>query len=806
MLSPRFNRFAFIASLAWPVLSGCGGAAEPPQTAISVQKPDKAPAALVCAAGSANCDGDLSNNCEIDLGTSVQHCGACGHACAAGESCAAGVCRRMSLLAAAPAHVCAVKSDGSVYCWGDNEGANLGSDANTAPVPRAVRVAGVSGAVAVRLNAYISCAVLNSGRVQCWGNAHVPTMMRGFDNAIDVGYGGSALCVVHRAGDVACADPSWDPSEEEAPQLKAVKGIQNAIALAAGYRHACALLSTGEVACFGENQQLFGAGIEEADAKRDEGEGEEESGLSYKAVLVKNLNDAIQISALENHTCAVRKNGQIVCWGENWNGQLGNGNRDEQSLPVSVQFITDAVAVAAGSDHTCALRRNGEVACWGRGNSGELGNGAFESSEGPVTVSGISDAIAVAAGEKSSCAMKKSGETVCWGSAERGRLGNGAMSEHAQPYEIPDINDAMRVSVARGYSCVLRQGGKVTCWGLGPYGEHGKEFRKRGIPAMTVEGLSDAVDLRTDDRYACAVKASGETFCFRGGVPAYLDGASENAPWKPELVFGLPPAKAVLAGGDTALALLRTGQPILWNSNSIRRSSWGSNDKKKPTAPEKKAMGSISDAIDIVGDSSVMCALRRSGKVSCMTASSWGTFDAKKPVKPGPVIDIPDINDAISIAHHEFEICAARKSGKVSCWRRYQLPPPVRPDDKPKAAPKDNKPAKFEFRDVPGIESATMVAVGWSFRCALLQSGEIACAGEGNGGELGNGGYQDASDPVRVQGINDAIHIAASGGHACAVRKNGRVVCWGTNTEDQSGHPDPAFSATPSNVLGLDGK
>lgn len=807
--SHRFAHALSLAALLSCGAGGCGGAQEPAKTTISKPQPAKTPEALVCAAGTANCDGDLSNSCETKLDASPQHCGACGQACAAGESCAAGNCRRLSILASSSMHTCSVKNDGSVYCWGDNKNAALGTDAAALPTPKAQRVANVSGAIAVRPNAYFSCAILGDGRVQCWGDDHLPTIMHGFDNAIDAGIIDLSLCIVHRGGDVACGDAQWEKDEEGPPQLRAVQGIKNAVALASGSRHGCALLATGEVACFGDKDKLASTGsAPQAENENANENADESDDGKYKSVLVKNLKDAVQISSKENHTCAVRKNGQIACWGENWSGQLGSGDREEHDAPVAVQFISDAVAVATGNDHTCALRRTGEIACWGRGASGELGNGSYDSSEGPVAVNGINDAVAIAAGEQSTCAMRKSGAVMCWGSTERGRLGNGAMAEQALPHEISGIEDATRVSLARNYSCALRQGGKVSCWGRGPYGEHGKEYRERGIPANLVDGISDAIDLRADDRFACAVKAQGETFCFRGGVPAYKDGASENAAWKAELVQGLAPAKTVIAGGDTALALLRTGQPILWNSNAIRRSVWDTKEKeKKPSPPEKKAMGNISDAIDIAGDSSVLCAVRRSGKVACMTASSWGTFDKKKPVKPGEVFEIPDIDDAIHVAHHEFEICAAGKSGKVRCWRRYQLPSPIRPDDKKpaaKPAKKDEPKAKFELRNIEGIESATMVAVGWSFRCALLRSGEIACAGAGGSGQLGNGAYKDSSEAVRVQGINDAIYIAASSNHACAVRKNGHVLCWGSNSEDQIGHPDPSSFASPVNVIGLD--
>jgi alpha-tubulin suppressor-like RCC1 family protein len=128
---------------------------------------------------------------------------------------------------------------------------------------------------------------------------------------------------------------------------------------------------------------------------------------------------------------------------------------------------------------------------------------------------------------------------------------------------------------------------------------------------------------------------------------------------------------------------------------------------------------------------------------------------------------------------------------------------PAQPAKKPAAPAKKEPPRTVQIRRSEGFTDATMVAVGSSFHCALLKSGEVACRGSNDEGQLGNGEQTWSGNPVRVKGIADAVHIAASSHHVCAVRKSGRVACWGNNEQDQVGHKDPAVFLQPTPVKGL---
>jgi alpha-tubulin suppressor-like RCC1 family protein len=95
------------------------------------------------------------------------------------------------------------------------------------------------------------------------------------------------------------------------------------------------------------------------------------------------------------HTCAIVGSGSVLCWGDNYYGELGNGTTTNSSVPVTVSGITNATAVATGTTHTCALLGSSTVQCWGNNFNGELGNGTTTNSSVPVTVSGVASAAAI---------------------------------------------------------------------------------------------------------------------------------------------------------------------------------------------------------------------------------------------------------------------------------------------------------------------------------------------------------------------------------------------------------------------------
>ncbi|MBI3802582.1 MAG: IPT/TIG domain-containing protein [Nitrospirae bacterium] len=258
-----------------------------------------------------------------------------------------GASQRLSLatLAAGVGHTCAVLSEGTVRCWGENSFGQLGNG-STAPSSVPTRVRGIGSATAVAAGTAHTCVLLSEGRVACWGDNSAGQLGNGTNT-------GSAL-----------------PVE--------VTGIRDAATITAGRHHACAVLSDGATMCWGSDADPPGSG------------GNYDSTTPVR--VGGRAGSAATEIAGESHTCALFSEGAVSCWGDNTFGQLGNGSSAGSPTPVRVGDIGRATAIAAGSYHTCLVLSDGTVDCWGDGHSGQLGNGKNAGSGAPSAVADITTA------------------------------------------------------------------------------------------------------------------------------------------------------------------------------------------------------------------------------------------------------------------------------------------------------------------------------------------------------------------------------------------------------------------------------
>ena len=151
------------------------------------------------------------------------------------------------------------------------------------------------------------------------------------------------------------------------------------------------------------------------------------------------LTNALAIAAGDGHTCALRDDGTVSCWGGNSAGQLGDGTTTFRATPDSVIGLTNVVAIAAGNQHSCALRADGTVRCWGRNDVGQLGDGTRTNRLTSVAVSGLTTAVTVAAGLSHTCALRVDGAPVCWEFNNSGQIGNGTTTDRLAQMEVPSF-------------------------------------------------------------------------------------------------------------------------------------------------------------------------------------------------------------------------------------------------------------------------------------------------------------------------------------------------------------------------------
>jgi alpha-tubulin suppressor-like RCC1 family protein len=426
-----------------------------------------------------------------------------------GEPTAANPLEGITSVSAGGNHTCAVTQAGAALCWGDNHYGQLG-DGTTVDRARPVEVTGLSSGVAAIAASYNhTCAVLDSGGVQCWGYnrygqlgnpANVgnqastnpaPLDVTGLQSGVsDVTVGAAHSCALLDTGGVKCW--GWDFAGQlgDGPSCGAicstprdVTGLTSGVAAVdAGLYHTCAALSSGGVKCWGQND--FGQ-LGAATGSPCFYVTLEPLACSFTPVDVAGLANAVSVAAggvydganNASHTCALLAAGGVKCWGANSSGQLGDGQACGMvcQTPAGVtdlngDALTGAGEVDVGAQHTCARRANdGAVLCWGENVHGQIGDGdmpndrarATEICAG-LTCEALTGVAAISLGLNHGCALLDS-SLICWGSNSQGQLGDGsgcgascdtpvhvALSKGG----LPDLAvQTMRIELETGGSC-----------------------------------------------------------------------------------------------------------------------------------------------------------------------------------------------------------------------------------------------------------------------------------------------------------------------------------------------------------------
>ena len=374
-------------------------------------------------------------------------------------------------IAAGTYNGCAILENQSMVCWGDNEYGQLGDGTTTgSAVPIYVNVAANETPVEVTVGQVTACALMESGNIYCWGSGY---------------YG--------KMGNGEPWNDDYVNTEMRQVLLPEGQGGQT-VSISGG--HICTILNNGDVYCWGRgNQGQLGYG-----------------GTSNRNIPAKvNLpgqRSAIAISTGTFMTCAITNDGMGYCWGENDEGQLGNGTTNSRQMtPAEVLFPSGntPVSISAGDDFACALMDNRKVMCWGENNDGRLGQGplATDDETTPVWVSMENSETAhfLDIGTKSACMILDSEETKCWGTNEEGQIGQGDtdVDYYSTPTEVNGSHDFVALSINSDTICAITSNAEGYCWGDNEAGQTGRGSIDTNEPTPS-EILFTPNHLMLDDR------------------------------------------------------------------------------------------------------------------------------------------------------------------------------------------------------------------------------------------------------------------------------------------------------------------
>src|SRR5450759_2553757 len=213
------------------------------------------------------------------------------------------------------------------------------------------------------------------------------------------------------------------------------------------------------------------------------------------------------------HSLALTPSGQMLAWGANGLGQLGNGTTADSNTPVAVSLPsgTTVTAIAGGGQHSLALTSAGQVLAWGYNSDGELGNGTTTNSSTPVAVSLPSGTtvIAIAGGGQHSLALTSSGQVLAWGYNEAGQLGNGTTTSQSNtPVAVSLPSGTTVTAIAGGFShsLALTSTGQVLAWGRNLEGELGNGTTTNSSTPVVVSAIRAAVAISGGGYHSLAIQ------------------------------------------------------------------------------------------------------------------------------------------------------------------------------------------------------------------------------------------------------------------------------------------------------------
>ena len=358
--------------------------------------------------------------------------------------------------------------------------------------------------------------------------------------------GDSHTCTLTTAGGVKCWGNNsdgqlGDGTFNSRPIPTDVVGLTSGVtALAAGAWHTCALLTSGGVKCWGY------------DAVGQLGDG----GTTSRAapVNVSGLASSVTaISAGQLHTCALTTAGAVRCWGDNADGELGDGTTTNRSVPTAAVLAAKVTRLSAGGFHTCVRTAAGAAKCWGDNDFGELGNGSTTSSRVRVNVSGLGTGTRdVSAGGHDTCAVTAASAVKCWGYNHDGELGDGTGVDQHVPVVVSGLTTGVAsVSAGLYHTCARTTTGAAVCWGDGDDGDLGNGAGTASFVPVAVTGLaSGVIQIATGAYHTSAVLTTGELRCWGSNSSGQIgDGSNTNRATPVSVNLGATPANTVVSIG-----------------------------------------------------------------------------------------------------------------------------------------------------------------------------------------------------------------------------------------------------------------
>ncbi len=530
-------------------------------------------------------------------------------------------------------------------------------------------------------------------------------------------------------------------------------------------------------------------------------------------VLAENQVAKPQVETNGSHTIILKANGTVWSFGQNANGELGDGSYTTKDGTVKVQFDknTKIVQIDAGTSHNIALDIDGNVWTWGSNSYYQLGRSSTNANiPGKVTMP--EEIVKVAAGNNYSLAIGKSGKAYAWGYNANGELGVGTYKTVTRPAEIVGIENVIDISGGNNHSILATTTGEVYTTGDNTYGQLGSTGSKINL-FTKVSGVENVIDVEAGEVHNIVRTLEENVYTWGSNIYGQLGLNDRQNRYVPTLIDGKTNIAEIAAGKANTMLLDRSGKVYITGLNSCGEIGDGTTDTKQEYVQVEK----IPAGIGITTGETYSLAIRADGTVWAWGDYNHGAEDAnsktksKVPVMIGTFSALETSSEIVLKTSETTNIGISAKE-KFNVFYDYDKEPEdytyesLNPEiadinaegtiigvqiGKTRVIATDKETGE-KFSVIVTVIENTKVAVpqidgGNGFAVTLKADGTIWTWGYNPEGALGDGTYETALIPRRANVVSTYSDIAVGKDFAIARRADGTVWAWGSNAHGQLG-------------------
>ena len=727
---------------------------------------------------------------------------------------------------------------GQLWAWGENSAGHLGDDTTIHKSSPVQTIAGGTDWISVSGGNQYTAAIKNDGTLWMWGSNQdygMPVGQLGDNTGVNKSSpvqtitGGTnwskVACGNFHAAAIKTDGTLWtwgrnysgqvgDDTDVNKPSpVQTIAGGTNWSQVACGQQHTAAIKTDGTLWTWGDNYPAGGLGDNTNVDK------------SSPVQTIAGGTNWSQVSAGLNFVAAIKTDGTLWLWGQNYGGSLGDNTNVRKSSPVqTIAGGTNWSKVSCGNEHIAAIKTDGTLWLWGNNYGGRLGDDTSVNKSSPVqTITGGTDWSQVACGIENTAAIKTDGTLWTWGKNDRGTIGDDTNVKRSSPVQtiaggtnwtFVTSNKSYYGSIYAIYSLgapaptttptptatsAPAMGGQLWVWGNNYVGKLGDNTTThKSSPIQTIAGGTNWTSISGGYGHTAAIKADGTLWMW--GENTYYGGSNGGQLGDNTTIRKSSPIQtisegtnwsSVACGSMHTAAVKNDGTLWVWGVNFDRQ--LGDNTSTSKSSPIQTIAGG-SDWSFVACGNYHTAAIKTDGTLWLWGGNGGGRLgDNTTITKSSPVQTLTGGTDWSKIACGAYHTAAIKTDGTLWTWGsnydgRLGDNTTVR-----KSSP---------VQTIAGGTDWSKVASAGSHTAAIKTDGTLWLWGYNYHGQLGDDTRTNRSSPIQtIAGGTNWSSVACGGAHTAAIKTDGTIWVWGKNDHGAMGDDTTVKKSSPVQTI-----